>query len=137
MGCPILSIVRARSNVGPQLIQFVGTNDALPRRHLAPATHNHLIETCPSIGLLLLQIGHSSGASEFHAMASCAVLFVDLLTGLDLVLRRCIGAGAEHNTGGGTRKKYLTHHNPIFPRACQRTEYSFPPEHTRCKTEIN
>jgi hypothetical protein len=42
-------------------------------------------------------------------MTSCAVFFVDLLAGRNLVLRRRIGAGAEHDTGRGTCKKYLTH----------------------------
>ena len=108
-----LPIVCARPNVGPQLVEFVGTDDALPCRHLAPASHNHLIETRPSISLLLLQIGNCSSASELRAMTSCAVFFVDLLAGLDPVLRRCIGAGAKHDTGRGACKEYLTHRWPL------------------------
>src|SRR4051812_31890362 len=108
-----LSVVCARPDVGPQLVEFVGTDDALPRRHLAPASHNHLIETRPSISLLLLQIGNCSSASELRAMTSCAVFFVDLLAGLDPILRRCIGAGADHDTGRPTCKKYLTHRRPL------------------------
>ena len=104
-----LPIVCARPNVGPQLVEFVGTDNALPRRHLTPASHNHLIETRPSIGLLLLQIGNCSRASELRTMTSCAVFFVDLFAGLDAVLRRCIGASAEHDTGRATCKKYPTH----------------------------
>src|SRR4051812_11725445 len=104
-----LSVVCARPDVGPQLVEFVGTDDALPRRHLAPASHDHLIETRPSISLLLLQIGNGSGASKLRAVTRCAVFLVDLLAGRDPILRRCIGAGAEHDTGSATRKKYLTH----------------------------
>ena len=51
---PSLPVGCARPNVGPQLVQFVATDDSLPRRHLAPASHNHLIETRPAISLLLL-----------------------------------------------------------------------------------
>src|SRR4051812_34096780 len=132
-----LSVVCARPDVGPQLVEFVGTDDALPRRHLAPASHHHLIETRPSISLLLLQIGNCSSASELRAMTSCAVFFVDLLAGLDPILRRCIGAGAEHDTGRATCKKYLTHRWPYRPEtACQQNWFliyfftqTFPPRH--------
>ena len=49
-------------------------------------------------------------------MTRCAVFFVDLLAGLDPVLRRCVGAGAEHDTGRETCKKYLTHRIALIIR---------------------
>jgi PQQ enzyme-like repeat protein len=62
-----------RPDVGPQLVEFVAADDTLPRRHLVPAGHDHLIEARPAIGLLLLHVGHRPGAPQLHTVTIRAV----------------------------------------------------------------
>ena len=94
-------LLGAGADIGPQLIEPLLAQHALPRRHLASPVHDHLIEARAGIGAQLPQVGHRAGASELLAVAGRAVLVVELLTGVDRgrILRQRDRAPAQQHTG--------------------------------------
>ena len=72
-------LARAAADIGPELIDLLRADDALPRRHLAAAFHHHRCRSAPGRSAEVAQVGHGAGAAELLAVAGRAVLLVDLL----------------------------------------------------------
>src|SRR6266567_9369697 len=84
---PFFSSLRVRSNIRPELIEFGLAERPAPRRHLAFAIQDELVEARPLLGGELAQIEARAGSLEFLAMASHAMFLVELRARLDLILR--------------------------------------------------
>src|SRR6266581_5512336 len=77
--------------VGPQPIEFFRAEHAAPRRHLALAVRDGLVETRPFVGAEPSQIKGRAGVHQSFSMTLRTMGFVDLRPGFDQgpVLRRC------------------------------------------------
>jgi hypothetical protein len=69
------------ANIRPELIEPGVAERALPRRHLALAFHDELVEPRPVVGAELSQIECRTGVAQLLAVARRAILLVDLFAG--------------------------------------------------------
>src|SRR2546428_7428195 len=86
-----LLIIRPGAYVGPQPIEFLRAEHAVPRGHLALALLGSLVETRPFVGAQPPQVEDRAGAHQSFSVARRAVGLVELRAGFDrrAVLRRC------------------------------------------------
>src|SRR6266511_3016604 len=107
---PFFSSLRVRSNIRPELFEFGLAERPAPRRHLAFAIQDELVEARPLLGGELAQIEARAGSLELLAVASHAMFFVELRARLDLILRRRDRAESCERTCGGADAECLVHH---------------------------
>src|SRR5262245_33880147 len=109
--------IRVRSNICPELVKFGFVERPAPRRHLAFALQDELVEARPLLGGELAQIETGAGSLELLAMASHAMLLVELRTRLDLILRRGDRAASCQRICCEADTECLVHHEcPLVVR---------------------
>src|SRR5262249_61779626 len=101
--------IRVRSNICPELVKFGFVERPAPRRHLAFALQDELVEARPLLGGELAQIEARARSLELLAMASHAMLLVELPARLDLILCRCALAESCQRICGDANAECLVH----------------------------
>src|SRR4051812_10130136 len=76
--------IRSRSDICPDLIDLLGAEDARPRRHLALAVVDRLLEARALVRLELQQIERPAAVAQPLTVAGRAMHLVDLGAGFDL-----------------------------------------------------